>query len=70
MRKKGSFLSMENLIEAVEEDDKGKSNDTNDVDMINKDLETITVHPIFILSQAYSRVTAVGSSTALVAIRN
>ena len=72
MRKNGSFLSMENLdVEAAEhsscsEDgsvDKGKSDP-------KLDNESITLHPIYILSQAFSKLQAVGSSTALVAIRN
>lgn len=34
------------------------------------DNESITLHPIFILERAFSRVSSVGSATAMVAIRN
>ena len=80
MRKKGSFLSMENLIEQADEEiaqkKKGDDQDNTetsiqvDQDSASKDLENVTVYPIFILSQSFAKVTAVGSSTAMVAIRN
>ena len=34
------------------------------------DNESVTLHPVFILEKAFSKVTAVGSSTVMVAIRN
>lgn len=34
------------------------------------DHENVTLHPIYILSQAFAKVSDVGSATALVAIRN
>ena len=60
MRKKGSFLSMENLIEQADEEtaQKKKGNEEENTETsINpdqesaiKDLENVTVYPVFILS--------------------
>jgi serine/threonine protein phosphatase PrpC len=42
-----------------------------DLNGLNKvDPEGITLHPTYILDKAFSKVDAVGSSTAMVAIRN
>ena len=86
MRKSGSYLSMENLDvgdnssvsnegdDATKEDDKTNDNTScnanNDHTSLKFDNECITLHPIYILGQAFTKVSAVGSSTALVAIRN
>ncbi len=75
MRKSGSFLSMENLEvdydSSVSEDEYKKDTPKNgDVSVLKYDIESIILHPIYILEQAFKKVTAVGSSTAMVAIRN
>ena len=78
IRKSGSYLSMENLdIEEESEEDeqdettpsKKKDHITNDTSL-KLDSESIVLFPIYILEQAFSKVVAVGSSTAMVAIRN
>ena len=60
-----------------EDDDKDKLKDgknnklSTNIEFLPKlDSENVILHPIFILEQAFSKVKAVGSSTALVAIRN
>lgn len=80
IRKSGSYLSMENLDlngDDVEEDEEeepekknGKNNQNNDLPSLRLDSENLTFHPVYILEQAFSKVNAVGSSTAMVAIRN
>jgi len=77
LRRRGSYISMENLlVDANEEEDenaerrvKPKISET-DINNIKVDHEGITVEPIFVLSQAFDKVKAVGSSTVLVGIRN
>lgn len=73
MRKSGSYLSMENLeIEGEqslsEDDDPPKRG--KDCKQLKFDHESITLHPIYILAQSYHKVENVGSSTAMIAIRN
>lgn len=80
MRKSGSYLSMENLDagepsvsdEEILDDDSPlpKQFKDNTANGLKFDKESITLHPIFILGQAFSKVSAVGSSTAMIAIRN
>lgn len=84
LKKSGSYLSMENLDvdresnRSDEEDDatndKSKDNKTNgnmnDLAGLKFDNESVILHPIYILGQAFHKVSAVGSSTAMVGIRN
>jgi hypothetical protein len=41
-----------------------------EINGLKLDSENVTLHPIYILSNAFTKVNAVGSSTAMVAIRN
>lgn len=81
MRKSGSFLSMDNLgggdddnsVSEEENTDSAKGTNTrenSDSNTLKFDKESVILHPIFILGQAFAKVTAVGSSTAMIAIRN
>eukprot|EP00347_Sterkiella_histriomuscorum_P016864 403351556 len=78
MRRSGSYLSMENLDVEVdsdqsledETDDKTQTNNANDLSSLKFESENIILHPIYILEKAFHKVQAVGSSTALVGIRN
>lgn len=57
--------------ESEDDADKIKSpSKVGDLENLKFDQESIILHPIFILGQAFTKVKAVGSSTALVGIRN
>lgn len=77
IKKSGSYLSMENLgfddhnsSSEEEEEVKVNNNGIHQSDLEALEEENVELHPIFILQQAFSKVNAVGSSTALVAARN
>lgn len=84
LKKSGSYLSMENLDvdeesqksdnedDAINDKSKDKLQNTNANDLagLKFDNESVILHPIYILGQAFHKVSAVGSSTALVGIRN
>jgi hypothetical protein len=71
LKKSSSYLSMENLdFKEEESPSDGEENLTlGDLAPIIKS-EQVTIDPTFILNKAFQKITAVGSSTALVAIRN
>lgn len=80
IRKVGSYLSMDNFGGA-DKDDSSVSERESDSNSENNskakgspnlkvDSESLALDPTFILEKAYSTITAVGSSTAMVAIRN
>ena len=73
MKRRASYMSMENLDmeesipeadEQAEEEEESKHGST----LLEQ--ESINIEPSFILHRAFTRMTAVGSSTALVAVRN
>jgi serine/threonine protein phosphatase PrpC len=72
LKKSSSYLSMENLDlneeEEISEEDKVEELPEESTLPIKS--EQVSIDPTFILNKAFQRVTAVGSSTALVAIRN
>lgn len=82
LKKSASYLSMENLDiqETNAEDDdsegdderpsKNKSPPSKAEATASRDHEGLSVEPTYILDQAFKRLTAVGSSTALIGIRN
>lgn len=84
IRKQGSYLSMENLDvgddeefkDDEEEDEKEsrnirkKKSSIMEMPDLKVNSENIILHPVYILEKAFSKVTAVGSSTAMVGIRN
>ena len=62
------------LIVLLEEEEDGETPDKIQMRKSSQlpvlDYENVILHPIYILQQAFSKVTDVGSATALVAIRN
>jgi hypothetical protein len=82
MKKSASYLSMENLD--IEEESAGEENEEESGEEEGSangsgkggdgekkvDFEKQKVEPTYVLDKAFKRMTAVGSSTALVAIRN
>ena len=72
MKKSASYMSMENL----DQEDETPLSDRDEEPEESKhgsslmEQETVTIEPTYILHKAYERLTAVGSSTALIAVRN
>jgi len=63
----------DNSVSEEENTDSAKGTNTrenSDSNTLKFDKESVILHPIFILGQAFAKVTAVGSSTAMIAIRN
>lgn len=78
-RKSASLLSMENLDvdrdSVSDNDDEEQPNQNgnkkeNGLAGLKVDSEHVILHPIFVLGQAFQKVSAVGSSTAMIGIRN
>ena len=76
IKRRGSYLSMENLDPAADEQSQGSdteqsmSPEETPMEEPEQSTDNVTLHPSFILQQAFSRVKAVGSSTAMIGIRN
>jgi hypothetical protein len=77
LKKSASYLSMENLD--IEEKEPSEDEEQPDEPLggggagtssSKREQEQINLEPTYILDQAFKRMNAVGSSTALVAIRN
>lgn len=72
MKKSASYMSMENL----DQEDESPNSDKDEEPEESKhgpsllEQESITIEPTYILHKAFERMTAVGSSTALIAVRN
>ena len=85
MQKTGSYLSLDNLgmddEEDEDEDEKTKKEEEEkkqkEEEKLEKtkecsaeDAEKVTIHPIFVLERSFKKVTAVGSATACIGLRN
>lgn len=76
IKKGGSYLSMDNLDINEEDNDsydnkiESKKGSKIDIPDLKLDNESVILHPHYILEQAFSKVTAVGSSTVVIGIRN